>query len=430
MHSTNPRLISTKSLRRVIYQSESLSDVLQDESVQHSEDKALIQDICFGSLRHFETINAVLDQLLKKPLKEKDKDIECLIRVGLYQLIYQRIPDHAAVNETVSTTKRLNKKWSQSLVNGVLRNFLRDKDAIVAKAEKMSVHALPIWLIKRVKKAWPDAWREITKASNQKAPMTLRINLKQNNRDDYLQTLSAQAIDANIVAQSQTAIQLVQPINVYGIPEFESGAVSVQDAAAQFAASLLDCKQGMRVLDACAAPGGKTGHILETAEQLAVTAVDNKEHRLKRVEENLNRLGQKATLIAADVADISSWWDNKKFDRILLDAPCSAAGVIRRHPDIKLLRQDSDISNLQQQQARILAALWGVLKSGGRLLYATCSILPEENEQQIATFLAQHNDVEVCNIHGDWGIQCQYGRQILSGQHDMDGFYYALLRKV
>ena len=430
MHITNPRLIATKCLHRVIYQSESLSDVLQDDAVQLSEDKALIQDICFGSLRYFETINAVLEQLLSKPLKSKDKDVECLIRTGLYQLIYQRTPDHAAVNETVSATKELNKKWSKSLVNGVLRNFLREKDSIVDKARKISIHSLPIWLIKRLKKAWRNNWKEIAQASNQKAPMTLRVNLNKYSREAYIQTLLDQGIEAKPVAQSTTAIQLENPVNVYDLPEFEVGAASVQDAAAQFAGVLLDCKNDMRILDACAAPGGKTGHILETAQALAVTAVDNKEHRLKRVEENLQRLGQKATLITADVADTESWWDNQPFDRILLDAPCSATGVIRRHPDIKLLRQDSDIAALQEEQSRILNVLWALLKPEGKLLYATCSILPEENEQQIANFLSQHSNAESRVIEGDWGVSCQYGRQLLSGQHDMDGFYYALLRKL
>ena len=430
MLATNPRLIATKSLHRVIYQSESLSDVLQDESVQISEDKALIQDICFGSLRHFETVTAVLDQLLNKALKGKDKDVECLIRIGLYQLIYQRTPDHAAVNETVSITKSLNKQWSRNLVNGVLRNFLRDKDTILSKAEKMSVHALPIWLIKRVKKAWQEDWKTIAKESNQKAPMTLRVNLNKNSRDVYLKKLQEQNIEAGIVTQSTTAVQLTSPMNVYDLPEFESGAVSVQDAAAQFAAPLLDCKKGMRILDACAAPGGKTGHILETAEQLELVAVDNKVNRLKRVEENLQRLGQTAKLVAADVADTSTWWDGQLFDRILLDAPCSATGVIRRHPDIKLLRQDADIETLQQQQSRILNALWALLKPDGILLYATCSILPEENEQQISEFLSQHKNAEIKAVQGSWGTECKHGRQILSGQHNMDGFYYAILRKL
>ena len=429
MPISNPRLIATKSLQRVTYNADSLSDVLQDANVQNSEDRALIQDICFGSLRYFEMINAVLDQLLVKPLKNKDKDVECLIRIGLYQLIYQRTPDHAAVNETVAVTKKLNKKWSRGLVNGVLRSFLRDRDAITNKAQKVSVHALPIWLIRRLKQAWPKDWKQIAIESNKKAPMTLRVNQTKSTRKAYLEKLADHDIQANIIPQSKTAIQLAKPINVYDLPEFDAGVVSVQDSAAQFAATLLDCKKGMRVLDACAAPGGKTGHILETAEQLDVIAVDNKEGRLKRVEENLYRLEQKATLVAADVADTESWWDGKQFDRILLDAPCSATGVIRRHPDIKLLRQDEDIANLQQQQSRILNSLWNLLKSGGRLLYATCSILPEENEEQIATFIAQHKNAKPCIIKADWGIACQYGRQILSGENGMDGFYYSLLEK-
>jgi 16S rRNA (cytosine967-C5)-methyltransferase len=425
----NPRFIATQVLYRVVYRHESLTDVLSDNEVQHAEDKALIQDICFGSLRHFEHISAILTQLLVKPLKKKDKDIECLLRVGLYQLIYQRIPDHAAVNETVVVTKKLKKKWSRGLVNGVLRSFLRDKDNILHKTAYIAQRALPVWLLKRLKVAWPNDWQQMVLASNQKAPMTLRLNLNRYNPSDYLQKLEDKEIKAQAVSLSQTAIQLETPCNVYDLPEFEQGTVSVQDCAAQYAAQLLDCQRGMRVLDACAAPGGKTGHILETAEQLDVVAVDNRIHRLKRVKENLQRLQYQAECICADVADIESWWDQQLFDRILLDAPCSATGVIRRHPDIKLLREESDIANLQQQQRRILDALWPLVKTGGRLLYATCSILPEENEQQISAFLAENKDAKICVIEADWGIACQYGRQILSGQEDMDGFYYALLEK-
>lgn len=425
----NPRFIATQLVYRVVYQHESLSDVLLESSVQDSEDKALIQDICFGCLRYIETIDAILAHLLIKPLKKKDKDIECLLRVGLYQLIYQRTPDHAAVNETVAVTKKLKKKWSRGLVNGVLRSFLRDKDNILAKTAYITQQALPTWLLKRLKVAWPDDWRSIVTASNAKAPMSLRVNLHQNTRAAYIQKLQHNAIAAQQVQCSESAIQLEMPCNVYNLPDFEQGAVSVQDTAAQYAAQLLQCQTGMRVLDACAAPGGKTGHILETATQLDVIAVDNSQSRLKRVEENLQRLQYQAECLFADVADVASWWDKQKFDRILLDAPCSATGVIRRHPDIKVLRQESDIANLQQQQRRILEALWPLLKTGGRLLYATCSILPEENTQQIAAFVTQHEDVKVCSISLDAGSACEYGWQILSGQCDMDGFYYALLEK-
>jgi 16S rRNA (cytosine967-C5)-methyltransferase len=429
MRIINPRLIATQALYRVIYQHESLSDVLADGSIQNSEDKALIQDMCFGSLRYFEMINAVLTQLLVKPLKQKDKDIECLLRIGLYQLIYQRMPDHAAVNETVAVTKKLKKKWSRGLVNGVLRSFLRDKDNIIKKANKTAKVALPKWLVKRIKQAWPEQWQDIISASNKKAPMSLRVNLTKTSRAAYIQQLQDVDIHATSVEHSQTAIQLEKPCNVYQLPHFDQGWVSVQDAAAQFAAQLLDCHKNMRVLDACAAPGGKTGHILETAERLEVVAVDNKMHRLERVEENLRRLNQKACCLCADVADTASWWDQQPFERILLDAPCSATGVIRRHPDIKLLRNHADIANLQQQQQRILTALWPLLATGGKLLYATCSILPEENTQQIANFLAHHQDAKIVHIDASWGIACQYGLQILSGQHHMDGFYYALLEK-
>ncbi|MEE9302301.1 MAG: 16S rRNA (cytosine(967)-C(5))-methyltransferase RsmB [Thiotrichaceae bacterium] len=432
--ATNPRTVAAQSLYQVIYQGKSLTEVLQNEAIKALDDTdtALVKDICFGSLRWHHAINIMLDALLTKPLKKKDKDVECLIRVGLYQLHYQQTADHAAVNETVKASKQLKKPWSKALINGVLRSFTRDKQFIIKKIKAHS--SFPYWIIKRVKQAWPEQWKEVLVASNQRAPMTLRVNHSKISTAEYLAKLNAVSIAAKAHTLVNSAIELTQPVNVYKLPSFEQGFSSVQDASAQLAAHLLDCKEGMRVLDACAAPGGKTGHIAERCDHLDITAIDNVSHRLALVKDNLDRLGKQATLIEADASDLDAWYNsagNQLFDRILLDAPCSALGVMRRHPDIKILRQETDIETLVGLQKKLLATLWTILKPGGRLLYATCSILPEENDLQIKQFVSTREaESKVIPLPGTWGTQYEYGRQILPNNDNMDGFYYSLLEKI
>jgi len=425
----NARASAAKILQRVIYNGESLSTALPTDS------EPLTRDLCYGCLRWHEPLSAILDQLVSKPLKQKDKDIECLLRVGLYQIIYQKTPDHAAVNETVSALKDLKKPWARKLLNGVMRNFLREQESILAESQKRQTvrYAFPLWLIKAIKIAWPENWETILHESNQRAPMTLRVNLSRQTRDEYLSKLQSSEIKASPVEQVESAVVLDQPISVHELPNFDEGEASVQDAAAQLATLLLDCKNGMNVLDACAAPGGKTGHILESASNLSVLAIDSSEKRLQRVTENLDRLGfnnptndnNEVKLLAIDAADLGLYPTDLMFDRILLDAPCSATGVIRRHPDIKVLRRASDIESLQEQQKRLLDALWGKLKAGGVLLYATCSILPQENEDQIEAFLKRQNNVEVMEMDQSQG----HGRQVFPGEESMDGFYFAKLSK-
>jgi len=301
--TTNPRINAAKILQRVIYKGESLSAALED-----AED-SMVRDLCYGSLRWHEPLSALLKELLSKQLKKKDKDVECLIRVGLYQIIYQKTPDHAAVGETVNALKGLKKPWAKKLVNAVLRNYLRGQEKLQAIIQKQAPaqYAFPQWLIDKIKHEWPDNWQEILHQSNQRAPMTLRVNLNHQSRDEYLHKLKQAKIDAQIVDGVETAIKLDKPCNVQDLPSFTEGEVSVQDAAAQLASILLDCEDGMRVLDACAAPGGKTGHILESANQLDVIAVDNSESRLKRVTQNLQRLKLDAKVITADVLDTESY---------------------------------------------------------------------------------------------------------------------------
>ena len=419
--ATNPRINAAKILQRVIYKGESLSAALED-----AED-SMVRDLCYGSLRWHEPLSALLKELLSKQLKKKDKDVECLIRVGLYQIIYQKTPDHAAVGETVNALKGLKKPWAKKLVNAVLRNYLRGQEKLQAIIQKQAPaqYAFPQWLIDKIKHEWPDNWQEILHQSNQRAPMTLRVNLNHQSRDEYLHKLKQAKIDAQIVDGVETAIKLDKPCNVQDLPSFTEGEVSVQDAAAQLASILLDCEDGMRVLDACAAPGGKTGHILESANQLDVIAVDNSESRLKRVTQNLQRLKLDAKVITADVLDTESYAKNIMFDRILLDAPCSATGVIRRHPDIKVLRRKTDIAELQQLQSKMLDVLWEKLKVGGVLLYATCSILPQENERQIQAFMGRYKQAKVLPIIGAQEL----GRQVFPGENSMDGFYFARIIK-
>jgi len=430
----NPRAVAAHCIHQVIYQGKSLTDVLQQETVANLEDadRGLVKDICFGSLRWHYAIDTMLDELLSKPLKKKDKDVECLIRVGLYQLQYQHTADHAAVNETVKASKKLNKPWSKSLINGVLRSYTRKKDIIFKKIKPHT--AFPYWIIKRVKHAWPQQWKDILAASNQRAPMTLRVNHTKISTNDYISELNRIGIEATQHIHVPSAIELKQPVNVHKLPDFMKGYVSVQDASAQLAAHLLDCQKGMKVLDACAAPGGKTGHIAESAKPLELIAIDNVPHRLALVKDNLDRLGQQATLIEADASDLAAWYQGdlakEGFDRILLDAPCSALGVMRRHPDIKVLRQDSDIASLVALQQHLLETLWGILKPGGRILYATCSILPDENDQQIKQFVSKHSsEISVVSLEAEWGKRCEYGRQIFPDHDNMDGFYYSLLEK-
>ncbi len=420
--AANPRTTAARILQSVIYHGESLSTALA------GNDSPLVSDLCYGSLRWHEPLSALISILLTKSLKKKDKDVECLIRVGLYQIIYQKTPDHAAVGETVKALKSLKKPWAKNLVNAVLRNFLRGQEKLQKEmlAADPAKYAFPQWLIDRIRKAWPDNWEGILDKSNQRAPMTLRVNLNHQSRDEYLKKLTEAGIEAELLKGVDTAVKLERPHNVYDLPGFAEGDASVQDGAAQLAGILLDCKDGMRVLDACAAPGGKTGHILESAKNLEVIAIDNSESRMRRVKENLDRLNLRAKIVVADALDTDLYAQDIMFDRILLDAPCSATGVIRRHPDIKVLRRNSDITKLQKLQADMLQTLWEKLKPGGIFLYATCSILPEENEEQISLFMNKNKDAEIFVLE----TPHQSGGQIFPGENSMDGFYYAKIQKI
>ncbi|NOY61702.1 MAG: 16S rRNA (cytosine(967)-C(5))-methyltransferase RsmB [Gammaproteobacteria bacterium] len=428
-----PRFAAAKVLQCVLAEGQSLSAALPvyQLKVANPADRGLVHELCAGVLRYHLRLQALTQLLLRKPLKAKDGDIQVLLLMGLYQLLYMRVPPHAAINETVSVAKKLKKAWAVGLVNGSLRSFQRSSETLLTKVDcdESAATAHPRWLLQTLQQAWPAQWREITTANNQKPPMTLRVNARSCSRDDYLQQLSAAGLDALPVTGAPQAITLLQPLEVERLPGFRDGWVSVQDSAAQLAAALLDLQPGQRVLDACSAPGGKACHLLELQRDIRLTAVEMDAARMERVTENLERLQLQAECIVADATQPEMWWDGVPYERILLDAPCSGSGVIRRHPDIKQLRRAADIPALAEQQRAILDALWPLLSTGGMLLYATCSVLPRENSEQIEHFLGTHDDAQVRLIEADWGRTAGAGRQILPGEHAMDGFFYACLVK-
>jgi 16S rRNA (cytosine967-C5)-methyltransferase len=432
----NPRAIAARIIDQVC-QGRSLSQALDEIPSVASAQRPLIQEIGYGTLRDYPRLSRLAEGLLKKPLKTKDGDLHALLLVGLYQLTAMRVPVHAAVSETVAATTALKKPWARGLVNGVLRNFLRHREQCLASLEtdETAHWAHPRWLIDAIREAWPGQWQAILAANNRRPPMCLRVNTARIDVDEYLARLVAADCPARRRGFAPAAVELERPVDVSELPGFARGQVSVQDEAAQLAAGLLQLAPGQRVLDVCAAPGGKTGHILETAE-VELVAVDVAPVRLEKVAENLTRLGQRAQLIAGDATRPAAWWDGRLFDRILLDVPCSATGVIRRHPDIKLLRRPADIQTLLTLQTHILDATWPLLRPGGILLYATCSVLPQENAQQVMAFVARQTDAQALTIDAGWGHAVEIGRQILPGDNvganeagGMDGFYYACLTK-
>jgi len=430
----NIRAVAADALFQVVYQGDSLTAVLQAPRVAALpvRDQAWVHNLCFGCVRWHVRLTVVLERLLSRPLKRSDRDVECLLRTGLYQLMYQRTPDHAAVNETVDAARRMKKKpWAGGLVNGVLRSFIRQRETVLQQVERSETgrYAFPRWLARHLKQDWPGHWRAIMEASNAHPPLVLRVNRQVMATTAYQARLQAEGIEAVLQAHAPEALVLAQAVAVETLPGFDEGQVSVQDAAAQLAARLLACEPGQRVLDACAAPGGKTCHLLEHNPDLHLLALDSSAARLEQVRDNLGRLKLQALCKAVDASAPETWWDGQGFDRILLDAPCSATGVIRRHPDIKVLRRETDIAALVREQARLLEALWRVLSPGGRLLYVTCSVLQAENEHQLQAFTAAHPEAEVLTIQATWGMALTFGRQILSGDAGMDGFYYALLEK-
>ncbi|MBK4993060.1 16S rRNA (cytosine(967)-C(5))-methyltransferase RsmB [Pseudomonas sp. S37] len=430
----NPRLAAARALAAVLSGKASLNSSLPAQLDKVEErDRGLTQDLAFGTARWQPRLDLLAAQLLQKPFKAADADVQALLLVGLYQLFYTRIPAHAAIGETVGCADKLKKPWAKGLLNAVLRRAQREGEELLAGMERDPVvrTAHPRWLQKTLKAFWPEQWEAICAANNAHPPMILRVNRRHHSRDAYLALLAAAGVAASACQFSRDGIVLAEACDVRGLPGFAEGWVSVQDEAAQLSADLLELAPGQRVLDACCAPGGKTCHLLEAEPGLAhMTAIDLEAKRLTRVRENLDRLQLDAELIACDARDTASWWDGKPFQRILLDAPCSATGVIRRHPDIKLTRQADDIPALAALQGELLDALWPTLEVGGMLLYATCSSLPTENTEVIDAFLARTPGARELDLATEAGLRQPHGRQLLAQEGGHDGFYYAKLIKI
>jgi len=424
----NVRALAAKTIYEVLEKGISLSVALPDQQqhLDNSKDKALLAELCYGVMRQLPQLDKCVSDCLAKPFKGKQRILHQLLIVGCYQLYFNRIPAHAAISETAEACRQLRFDGLVKVVNGVLRTIQRQDAELNTDSDTLRFNT-PAWFIKRLQQAYPDKWQHIIEQSHQRPPMWLRNNQQLQTRDTYLAALAQYDIPAQ-AGPSQDAILLDAAKDVAALPDFMEGAASVQDGAAQWAATLLAPKADELVLDACAAPGGKSCHLLELAPNINLVAVDFDQKRLARVQQNLDRLHLKAQLIHGDAADIPSWWQGQQFDRILLDAPCSATGVIRRHPDIKWLRKNSDIEELANLQKQILDHCWQWLKPGGTLLYATCSILPQENNQQVEQFLERTADASLIPIEQQTQLD-DIGWQILPGQDNMDGFYYARLVK-
>lgn len=428
----NVRALAAQVLGQVLGEGRSLATALPLGLARAApEDGGLLQELCYGVCRWHPRLQALLHPLLARPLDPREHTIRALLLIGLHQLWHLRIPEHAAVAETVTAARQLKKPWAVGLTNAVLRAALRRRQELTAVLENdPEAHtAHPLWLLQRLQRDWPEDWPAVVAANNAHPPFTLRVNRCHFDREAYRQPLMTLGYFAEPVADVASALTLSAAVEPTMLPGFAEGWTSIQDAAAQLAAPLLDVQPGQRVLDACAAPGGKTSHLLESVPDFDLTALDRNAVRLEQVADNLRRLQLKARLVAGDARRPADWWDGIPYDRILLDAPCSATGVIRRHPEIKLLRRDSDIAALANQQQALLASLWPMLRPEGRLVYATCSVLPQENEQVMHSFLTTQPDAAEQLIVAPWGRSRSHGRQILPGEAGMDGFYYAVLIK-
>jgi 16S rRNA (cytosine967-C5)-methyltransferase len=426
----NARLAAINALAAVLDDHQSLSDHFHSASSLAPRDQAFAKHLSYGVLRWLEALEWLSGQLLNKPLKRKDRDIRRLVMMGIFQLWKDETADHAAVHATSECARQLGKPWAVGLINALLRRFQREQSEFLARLAKVpEQHAHPRWLLEALKSDWPDQWQEIVAQNNLQAGLWLRLNNSRVKRDAYLEEISQQNFSAVSHQHAVDALNLKPAVPVQKIPGFMEGRVSVQDPAAQLAADFIDPAAGDRILDACSAPGGKACHLLERQADISLLALDKDPERLKMIRENLDRLGLDCQLKAADAAKPESWWDGKLFDKILLDAPCSTTGVIRRHPDIKSLRDASQVKKAEQAQHGLLEALWPLLNTGGMLVYATCSILKSENSEQIHGFLSRHADASIVGPSKMPEPDAFQGQQILPGEDGMDGFYYALIRK-
>lgn len=426
----NPRLAALRALADVLDSSRNLAESSALSRLDDGRDVALARHLTYEVLRWLSALQWLAERLLSKPLKSRERDIERLIFVGLQQLWHDQTASHAAINETAECARLLGKPWAVGLINAVLRRFQREREPLLERLSQTEHRfAHPHWMLSEIRQDWPGHWQEIVEANNQHAPLWLRINRQRADKAKLVADLKAAGFDVFDHAYAEDAIGIHPAAAVNKIPGFEQGWLSVQDPAAQLACTLLSPRKGERILDACAAPGGKTAHLLEFCPAIELKAIDRQASRVAQIHENLDRLGLKADVQTADSARAEDWWDGQLFNKILLDAPCSASGVIRRHPEIKWLRSREQIEAVSNDQAGLMDALWPLLETGGMLVYATCSIFDCENSSQIKRFLERHPDAVVEIPAVEWGLASSFGRQILPGEAQMDGFFYAVLRK-
>lgn len=427
----NVRGLAALAIAPLLEDKGSLKQTLSESLLRCDDrDRGLLRQLCYGTTRHYPKLQLIADALLERPIRKSDTHIRALLLVGLYQLSEMRIPPHAAISETVEATHQLDAGRASGLLNAILRRFSREKDQIIESLydEQVFLFNHPNWFIEKLKHNWPTFWQEILTQNNFQAPMTLRVNQLHVSRETYLARLDSAGIGAIACAHSMQGITLNSAIDVNELPGFTDGDVSVQDEAAQLSSDLIAAKEGEHILDACAAPGGKLCHILESCQNITVDALEISSKRANKINENITRLGLNARVIIAD-ASLTEWWDQKEYDKILVDAPCSATGVIRRNPDIKILRKAEEVHQLSNLQLKILNNLWHMLKRGGTLIYATCSIFPQENERLIERFMKENPDATHMPIKAAWGLERPFGRQLFPQPNGHDGFFYAALQK-
>ena len=424
-HRPNARGCAAELLRLVAFGGRSLDKALS-EATPAARDRALVHELTIGCVRHFFSLSSELDVRLHSPLKPRDAIVYCLLLVGAYQLRHTRVPQYAAVNETVDAARQIGRPWARSLINQILRRIVSEPPPPPTSEEAALDH--PLWLIEQIRHDYPTLWEGVLSASLSRAPLSLRVNRSKSNRQSYFEALVASGVSAHF-GRPDDCIVLEAPIPAVEIPGLRDGRVSVQDSGAMWAAQLLDAKQDERVLDACAAPGGKAMHIAELTPRVDLLALDIDADRCELMRAECLRLGVDPLVVMQGDATGLDWWDGRPFQRVLLDVPCSGTGTLRRHPDIKLLKRESDIAQYQAIQGRMLENIWRVVGAGGRLLYCTCSILKSENDHVIERFLARTPDAAVVQIRADWGVATSCGRQLLPEVNGPDGFYYAMLER-
>ena len=426
----NPRAVAAMAVANIVFDHQQLNRTVHHYLPRLSpRDRPFVASLVRGVVRWYWRLNGYASDLLERPLRSRDRDLHCLLLVGIYQLGFMRVPDYASVSESVEAAASLGKPWARSLLNATLRNFSRrlDEGLEVPLPDSLK-YSHPPWMIEKLRGAWPNDWQEILQANNQEPEMVLRVNARFQDVDAYLTRLQEQGIDGRRDAASPWSIRLNKAVAVDDLPGFECGWVSVQDVASQLVAPAAGFAAGQRVLDACAAPGGKSTHIFDLQPDLQeLVAVDVDAERCEDMVREFKRTQTKATTLCADSTNPASWWDGRPFDRVIVDAPCSGFGVIRRHPDIKHNRRSEDIDRQVEHQRNLLDALWPLVADGGMLMYTTCSVLPEENEEQIANFVQRFEDCSIRRLNVGLGQPLIYGHQILPDEQGNDGFYYACM---